>query len=91
MLTHAHSHPVCIAALGRHVAVRMLIRIAGASLYAPATLSMPSCAVTWLQVLRGLKYIHSANILHRDLKPSNLLVNANCDLKICDFGLARTS
>ncbi|GAX82696.1 hypothetical protein CEUSTIGMA_g10122.t1 [Chlamydomonas eustigma] len=43
------------------------------------------------QVLRGLKYMHSANILHRDLKPSNLLVNANCDLKICDFGLARTS
>jgi len=41
-------------------------------------------------VLRGLKYIHSANVLHRDLKPSNLLLNANCDLKICDFGLART-
>lgn len=41
------------------------------------------------QILRGLKYIHSANIIHRDLKPSNLLVNANCDLKICDFGLAR--
>lgn len=41
------------------------------------------------QILRGLKYIHSSNVLHRDLKPSNLLVNANCDLKICDFGLAR--
>lgn len=41
------------------------------------------------QVLRGLKYIHSAHVLHRDLKPSNLLLNANCDLKICDFGLAR--
>lgn len=41
------------------------------------------------QILRGLKYIHSANVLHRDLKPSNLLLNANCDLKICDFGLAR--
>ncbi|VDL95959.1 unnamed protein product [Schistocephalus solidus] len=41
------------------------------------------------QILRGLKYIHSANVLHRDLKPSNLLINANCDLKICDFGLAR--
>lgn len=39
---------------------------------------------------RGLKYIHSANILHRDLKPSNLLLNASCDLKVCDFGLART-
>lgn len=43
-----------------------------------------------VQLLRGLKYIHSANVLHRDLKPSNLLLNANCDLKICDFGLART-
>lgn len=42
------------------------------------------------QVLRGLKYVHTANVLHRDLKPSNLLLNASCDLKICDFGLART-
>ncbi|XP_017841849.1 mitogen-activated protein kinase ERK-A [Drosophila busckii] len=41
------------------------------------------------QILRGLKYIHSANVLHRDLKPSNLLLNKTCDLKICDFGLAR--
>jgi len=39
--------------------------------------------------LRGLKAIHSCAVLHRDLKPSNLLVNKNCDLKICDFGLAR--
>ena len=41
------------------------------------------------QLLRGLKFLHSASILHRDIKPSNLLINANCDLKICDFGLAR--
>jgi serine/threonine protein kinase len=41
------------------------------------------------QVLRGMKYVHSAGILHRDLKPRNLLVNSNWDLKICDFGLAR--
>lgn len=36
-----------------------------------------------------MKYIHSASVIHRDLKPGNLLVNADCELKICDFGLAR--
>lgn len=36
-----------------------------------------------------MKYIHSAGIIHRDLKPGNILINDNCDLKICDFGLAR--
>lgn len=41
------------------------------------------------QILCGLKYIHSASVLHRDLKPGNLLVNADCELKIADFGLAR--
>ncbi|CAA7267420.1 unnamed protein product [Cyclocybe aegerita] len=41
------------------------------------------------QILRGMKYIHSAGVIHRDLKPGNLLVNADCELKICDFGLAR--
>ena len=41
------------------------------------------------QLLRGLKFIHSAGVLHRDLKPANLLLNDKCDLKICDFGLAR--
>ncbi|KAN0062236.1 mitogen activated protein kinase 2 [Thecaphora frezii] len=41
------------------------------------------------QTLCGLRYIHSASVLHRDLKPGNLLVNADCELKICDFGLAR--
>lgn len=39
--------------------------------------------------LVGLKYIHSANIYHRDLKPANILVNQDCSVKICDFGLAR--
>ncbi|KAL4114082.1 hypothetical protein PRIC2_014762 [Phytophthora ramorum] len=41
------------------------------------------------QMLCALHHIHSAGVLHRDMKPSNILLNANCDLKICDFGLAR--
>ncbi|XP_017105145.2 putative mitogen-activated protein kinase 14C [Drosophila bipectinata] len=41
------------------------------------------------QILKGLKYIHSAGVLHRDLKPGNIAVNENCELRILDFGMAR--
>ncbi|XP_008277560.1 mitogen-activated protein kinase 4 [Stegastes partitus] len=42
------------------------------------------------QLLRGLKFIHSANVLHRDLKPANIFINMDqLLLKIGDFGLAR--
>eukprot|EP00741_Cyanophora_paradoxa_P015073 tig00020848_g14544.t1 len=49
--------------------------------------------VQWFvyQILRAVKYIHSACVLHRDLKPKNILVNRNCEIKICDFGLARVT
>lgn len=40
-----------------------------------------------MQLLRAIKYMHTAGVVHRDLKPSNLLLNGNCDLKVCDFGL----
>ncbi|KAK6153990.1 hypothetical protein DH2020_013629 [Rehmannia glutinosa] len=43
------------------------------------------------QLLRALKYIHTAHIFHRDLNPKNILADADCKLKICDFGLARVS
>lgn len=41
------------------------------------------------QILRGLKFIHLANVIHRDLKPSNILINNDCELRICDLGLSR--
>jgi mitogen-activated protein kinase 1/3 len=55
------------------------------------SLSDDHCQYFTYQTLRALKAMHSANVLHRDLKPSNLLLNANCDLKVCDFGLARSA
>ncbi|RNF04689.1 putative protein kinase, putative,mitogen-activated protein kinase [Trypanosoma conorhini] len=42
------------------------------------------------QLLKTLKYLHSAELLHRDMKPSNLLVNSDCSMKVADFGLARS-
>ncbi|KAF9528720.1 kinase-like domain-containing protein [Crepidotus variabilis] len=55
------------------------------------SLSDDHCQYFIYQTLRALKALHSADVLHRDLKPSNLLLNANCDLKLCDFGLARSA
>lgn len=55
----------------------------------PQSLSSDHIKVFLYQILRGVKYLHSAKIIHRDIKPGNLLVNSNCVLKICDYGLAR--
>jgi mitogen-activated protein kinase 1/3 len=41
-------------------------------------------------ILCGIYYLHKADILHRDLKPANILVNNDCTIQICDFGLARS-
>lgn len=47
--------------------------------------------VKWIfhNLLCGLKYLHSIGVYHRDLKPANVLVNEDCAVKICDFGIAR--
>ena len=36
-----------------------------------------------------MKFLHNAGVLHRDIKPANILINEDCDIKLCDFGLAR--
>lgn len=42
------------------------------------------------QMTKALKYLHTGYVIHRDLKPSNVLVNSNCTIKLCDFGLVRS-
>ena len=42
-----------------------------------------------MQVLQGLQYLHTERrILHRDIKPSNLLINAQGEVKLSDFGVS---
>lgn len=41
------------------------------------------------QILKGLAYMHSLDLIHRDIKPENILINSDGSLKICDFGFTR--
>ena len=54
-------------------------------------LQMPHIQVLMYNLLCGVKYIHSAEVIHRDLKPANILLNEDCTVKICDFYLLEVS
>ena len=41
-------------------------------------------------ILCGINFLHSANIMHRDIKPANILIDNQCQIKICDFGMSRS-
>lgn len=58
-------------------------------IYARRPLSRAHVQFFCYQLLRGLEHMHAAGVLHRDVKPGNILLNDKCELKICDFGLAR--
>jgi serine/threonine protein kinase len=61
----------------------------GSVLKSGQPLSNDQVLALFYQLVDGIRYIHDCGVIHRDLKPRNVLINTNCDLKICDFGLAR--
>ena len=57
---------------------------------AKSNLNKRHLTVILYNLLCSIKFMHSANIIHRDIKPSNILINEQCQVRICDFGLARS-
>ena len=55
----------------------------------PIYLTTQHIALLSYNILLGMKFMHNAGVLHRDIKPANILINEDCDIKLCDFGLAR--
>lgn len=49
-------------------------------------LSLDHIAYFTYQIIGAMKFVHACKVLHRDLKPGNILVNATCEIRICDFG-----
>ena len=55
----------------------------------PIYLTTAHISLLSYNILLGMKFLHKAGVLHRDIKPANILINEDCDIKLCDFGLAR--
>lgn len=53
-------------------------------------ISKDNAKLIMYNLLCALNFIHSANIIHRDIKPDNIIVDLDCNVKLCDFGLSRT-
>jgi len=59
-------------------------------LFRSSILSLNHQKYILFQILKGIAYLHELKLIHRDLKPSNVLLDSNCKVKICDFGLVRS-
>lgn len=55
----------------------------------PDDLKEAHVKIIMYNLLCSLNYIHSAGLMHRDIKPANVLIDDQCQITVCDFGLAR--
>lgn len=101
LMRHLHEHPLIVSILDMELPddpakfneVYMVLELVDTDLHriiqSKQVFSLRHIQHFVYSMLVAAKYMHSANILHRDIKPSNILVNADCEIRICDFGLAR--
>ena len=59
-------------------------------LKSPLVLTELHVQVITYNILCGIRWVHKAKVIHRDIKPSNILIDEDCHIKICDFGLSRS-
>jgi len=55
----------------------------------PKDLKEAHVKIIMYNMLCSLNFIHSTGLMHRDIKPANVLVDDQCQVTLCDFGLAR--
>ena len=91
-----HPHIVAVHDSGDHAGTPFIVmeRLSGRTLADELTGGpLPQARVRWIldAVLSALTAAHAAGILHRDIKPANILFTTSGDVKVADFGIAKSA